>query len=199
MTLTDLPPGELVERIRAGDAEAAAELVRRYEPEIRRSIHHRLHDTRLRRAFDSMDICQSVLGNFFIYASTHALEVDKPDQLLHLLVTMTRNKLRDAVRHERRAKRDSRRQVAGAREMLQAVPGHDATPSRVVGARELLSRVRKYLPADDLYVAEERAAGREWADLAEEMGTTPEALRKRLSRALELVSRKLGGNDAPDA
>jgi hypothetical protein len=48
VTLTDLPPTELVQRIRTGDAAAAAELVRRYEPEIRRAIHFRLRDPRLR-------------------------------------------------------------------------------------------------------------------------------------------------------
>ena len=45
-----------------GDSEAAAgELVAQYESVIRRVIRFRLTDSRLRAAFDSMDVCQSVL------------------------------------------------------------------------------------------------------------------------------------------
>ena len=44
---------ELIRRVRAWDQEAAAELVRRYEPAIRRAARIRLVDSRLRRLFDS--------------------------------------------------------------------------------------------------------------------------------------------------
>src|SRR5262245_18622455 len=53
---------DFIRRIRAGDEQAAVELVRRYEPAIRREVRFRLRNTRLRRLFDSMDVCQSVLG-----------------------------------------------------------------------------------------------------------------------------------------
>ena len=52
-----------------GDAEAAARLVREYEPSIRRFVHIRLADAHLRRrSSNSMDVCQSVLANFFVPA-----------------------------------------------------------------------------------------------------------------------------------
>jgi RNA polymerase sigma-70 factor (ECF subfamily) len=54
---------ELIQRIRAGDGQTAAELVRRYEPTIRRVARVRLLDTRLQRVLDSMDICQSVFAS----------------------------------------------------------------------------------------------------------------------------------------
>ena len=46
----------LIQRVRAGDEQAVQELVRDYEPFIRRSIRIRLRDPRLRRVFDSTDI-----------------------------------------------------------------------------------------------------------------------------------------------
>ena len=52
--------------LRSGDERAAAELVRRYEPYLRQVICLRLTDPCLRRVFDSVDICQSVLGEFFV-------------------------------------------------------------------------------------------------------------------------------------
>ena len=38
---------ELIRRVRAGDPDAAAELVRNYEPAIRRAVRFRLADARL--------------------------------------------------------------------------------------------------------------------------------------------------------
>ena len=55
---------ELMVRVRAGDDAAALEIVRQYEPLIRREVRLRLEDPRLRRALDSMDVCQSVLASF---------------------------------------------------------------------------------------------------------------------------------------
>src|SRR5262245_2798467 len=100
---------ELIRRVRGGDAEAAAEIVRRYEPEVRRAIRLRLTDTGLRRVFDSMDICQSVLGNFFVRAAAGQFELEQPEKLLRLLVEMARNKLHDQVSYHQAARRDQRR------------------------------------------------------------------------------------------
>jgi len=85
----------LIERIRKGDAEAAAQLVKRYEKEILRVIRTHLNDARLRRAFDSMDVCQSMLGNFFERASNGEFDLEDPKKVLALLTRMARNKLLD--------------------------------------------------------------------------------------------------------
>src|SRR4051794_13517688 len=92
---------DLIRRVRAGDDAAAFELVRQYEPEIRRAVRIRLHDGHMQRVLDSMDICQSVLGNFFARVAVGQFELDKPAQLLKLLVTMARNKLIDKARQQR--------------------------------------------------------------------------------------------------
>jgi hypothetical protein len=56
---------ELIRRVRAGEEQASAKLVRRYEPAIR----VRLRGPHLRRLLDSMDAGQSVLLNFFVRAA----------------------------------------------------------------------------------------------------------------------------------
>src|SRR5437764_5832423 len=101
--------GDLMRRLRAGDGTAAAELVRRYEPEIRRAVRVRLTDPRLRRVLDSLDVCQSVLGNFFVRVAAGQLQLDRPENLLRLLVTMARNKVLDHARRQQAARRDQRR------------------------------------------------------------------------------------------
>src|SRR5947207_683217 len=60
------PFRDLMARVRDGDQQAAADLVRALEPELRRAVRVRLSDPRLRRTVDSVDVCQSVLANFFV-------------------------------------------------------------------------------------------------------------------------------------
>ena len=54
--------------VRAGDEEAARELVQRYGPRDPENSRVRLRDHCLRRAMDSMDICRWVFANFFVRA-----------------------------------------------------------------------------------------------------------------------------------
>src|SRR5262245_1727728 len=77
---------DLLRRLRAGDADAARQLVARYEPEIRRTVRIRLTDPRLRRVLDSTDVCQSVLANFFVRVSAGEFDLSQPEQLTALLL-----------------------------------------------------------------------------------------------------------------
>src|SRR6516225_9099452 len=117
----------LMAGVRAGDEGAAAELVRRYEPLIRREVRLRLEDRRLARVFDSMDVCQSVLASFFVRAAAGQYDLNEPGQLVRLLVTMARNKLVSAARQQYRQRRDPRRLVGGA-DGLANVAGVGPTP-----------------------------------------------------------------------
>src|SRR5438477_459861 len=66
-TLSEHPSfEEFIRRIRSGDQQAAVELVRRYESAIRLEVRLHMSDPNLRRCFDSVDICQSFLGSFFV-------------------------------------------------------------------------------------------------------------------------------------
>jgi RNA polymerase sigma factor (sigma-70 family) len=181
----------LLQRIRAGDESAAVELVRRYEPEIRRAVRTRLTDPRLRRLLDSLDICQSVLGNFFVRVAAGQLEVEQPGHLLRLLVTMARNKVLDHARRQQSERRDQRRLDPGTEALdgvIDATPG----PSQIAAGRDLLTEVRRHLTAEERQLADQRALGRDWNTIAAEQGGNAEALRKKLTRALDRVTRQLG-------
>src|SRR5438046_1624402 len=123
---------DLIQRVRAGDQQAAAELVRRYEPAIRRAVRIRIVDRRLQALFDSMDICQSLLGSFFVRVALGEYEVENAEQLLKLLVRMARNKAADAAKKERAAHRDHRRaECLGTRDFARV----DTSPSEEVAGR----------------------------------------------------------------
>jgi RNA polymerase sigma-70 factor (ECF subfamily) len=178
---------DLIRRVRAGDGAAAAELVRTYEPAIRRAARIRLSDSRLQRLFDSMDISQSVFASFFIRAALGQYDIDKPDQLLRLLVTMSRKKLADHARYQAADRRDYRRE--------RPVPAGIASgpdPGQQVATRELLHEFRRRLSPAERRLADLRAAGRNWNQIAAELGASAEALRKQLARAVERIAADLG-------
>ena len=182
---------ELMARVRAGDERAAAELVSRYEPLIRREVRLRLEDRRLARAFDSMDLCQSVLASFFVRAAAGQYDLDQPGQLAALLVKMARNKLASAARQQNRQKRDQRR-VAGDADDLERVAGGGPTPSRVVVGKELLAHFFGRLSDEERQIADLRAQGLAWGDIAGRLGGTAQARRMQLARAVERVAHELG-------
>jgi RNA polymerase sigma-70 factor (ECF subfamily) len=184
---------DFIRRIRLGDERAAEELIRRYEPEIRLEIRTmlRLRDPRLRRVFDSMDICQSVMLSFFVRAAVGDFDLDEPSQLIRLLVGMARNRLADHVRFHQRHRRDVRRTGGDGPEQA-TIPWAGETPSEVVSRRELLAMFRERLSGEERTVAEFRSQGHDWADVARELGGTPDGRRKQLARAVARVGQELG-------
>ena len=194
----------LIARVRAGDEQAAAELVRHYEPAIRRAARVRLVDSRLNRLLDSMDICQSVMASFFVRAALGQYELDTPDQLLKLLATMTRNKLAGQVKGHGAARRDFRR-VAAAPTIAtlrrttwpSGSPGmtqHPAAISRRASCWKKPCAVSLPRRNESWIVAN---AGTSGFGIATELRSSPEAIRKRLARAVDRVALELGLDESP--
>ena len=180
---------ELISRVGDGDAEAAARLVRDFEPVVRRVIRARLRDGRSQPEFDSMDICQSVLAIFFVRVAAGEYDLKEPDDLIKLLLTMTRNKVAEKMRHQHRLRRDSRRTVGGVEEL--ALAGRDPTPSRVIASKELLEQARRRLSEEERQLVELRGLGLSWEEVAESLGGTAGARRNQLARALDRVAQEL--------
>jgi DNA-directed RNA polymerase specialized sigma24 family protein len=181
---------DLVRRVRSGDGGAAEELVRRYEPALRIAVRVRLTDRRLRRVLDSVDVCQSVLASFFVRAASGQFDLDRPEQLLGLLATMARNKVTNLALKERAARRGGGRVRAGLGDADPADPAPSA--SQVVAGEELLRAFRDRLSVEERDLADRRARGDAWADIAEGVGGDPDALRMRLGRAIDRVTGELG-------
>jgi len=181
---------ELMQRVRAGDEAAAAELVRLYEPFIRRAARVRLGDIRLKRLLDASDICQSVLASFFVRAALGQYELDKPQQLVRLLEAMARNKIVD----------QARKQATSALDLEPVSPDAESgapfdtgsAPSERVARQDLLLEFRKRLSEDERQLAEQRTLGREWTEIATALGGSPEAFRKKLARGVDRVAREMG-------
>jgi RNA polymerase sigma factor (sigma-70 family) len=191
---TDDSFAELLQRIRSGDAAAAEELVGRYEPVLRRMVHVRLVSDRLRRLFDSEDICQSVLASFFVRVALGQYDLDQPEDLLKLLAIMARNKVVNKARRMEVAGQGGER-ISLAELSNSVLTAGSAGPSRHAALKDLLNEVRRRLPREENRLLDLREQGVAWADIAEQIGERPDALRKRLNRAVDLVAQELGLDD----
>ncbi len=141
-------------RIRAGDEPAAAELVRLYEPLIRREVRLHIRDRRLNRLFESLDVSQSVLGSFFARTALGEYDLEIPGHLVKLLVVMTRNKVAAAANRHHRQRRDQRR-TNGPEELRDVVdPG--PSPSEEISGRELLESFRAGFTDEERSIADLR-------------------------------------------
>jgi RNA polymerase sigma-70 factor (ECF subfamily) len=179
---------DLLRRVRAGDDQAAVELVRRHEAAVRLEVRRRLRDLRLRRAVDSLDICQSVFATFFLRAAAGQYDLGQPAQLVKLLISIARNKVAYLARKERAQRRDGRRVEPANLDGLEA---GSPSPSQLVAGADLLREFRRRLTAEEERLADLRAQGRSWAEIAAELGGTPQARRMQWTRTVGRVARQL--------
>jgi RNA polymerase sigma factor (sigma-70 family) len=188
---------DLIVRVRAGDQHAAAELVRDYEALVRRAVRIQLRDPRLRSVLDTAEVCQSVMASFFARLALGQYELSQPRQLAALLITMARSKVATRARRADVIRRDRQGQQV-LPHVLNGLTDPAPDPSRVIAARDLLEQFRLRLEADERALSDRRADGRSWAEIATEFGGTPDALRKKLARALDRVACELGLDESVD-
>ncbi len=180
---------DLMLRVRAGEPQAAEELVRQYEPQIRRRIRVQMDGTSARRFLDSADIFQSVAAQFFVKVTAGGFRLEHPAQLAALLMTMARNKLVDKLRREKG------NITEGYEAALDALPSREPDPGRQFALKDLFAKVMQKLKPVERAVADLRfTEGMDWPEINEKLGEErhSDAARKRLHRALDRVLEELG-------
>lgn len=181
---------QLLARIRSGDEGAARLLVERYEFAIRIAIRTRLSDPRLRRQFDSLDVCQSVLASFFLQMASGRYDLHAPAQVYGLLMKMATNKLGVRARNIFRKRRDARRlspQDVDEVDVVSIVP----SPSQTAEDKDLLNHALKMMTPEIRDIAQRRMQGELWPRIAIALGGTPEARRKQFERAMQPIATAL--------
>jgi RNA polymerase sigma-70 factor (ECF subfamily) len=188
---------EFVRRLRAGDEQAAVELVKTYESIVRREVRLHLTDPALYRLVESMDVCQSVLANFFVRVAAGKFDLERPQQLAGLLMTMARNKVASLARKQRAQRRDVGRLARAAVEDIDP-PSSGPSPSRIVASRELLEAFRQRLSDEERQLFDLQAQRLTWAEIAARVGGTPDGRRMQLDRATDRVVGELGLSEDDD-
>lgn len=190
---------DLISKVRARDDKAAAELFQRYEPELKRIVRIRLTSPQLRRVLDSGDICQSVFCNLYLRLASGQFELSSPGELLRLLASMALNRVNDKARHHLAQKRGSGQAQAWLPEHLAQLHSPTGGPEREASFRDLYQQTLSLLDEDERQLAVLRGQGMEWQEIAVERGEQPDALRKRLGRALDRVAKQLDLDELHDA
>jgi DNA-directed RNA polymerase specialized sigma24 family protein len=122
----------LMEKVRAGSEEAAAELFRRYHSHILQVVRRKML-RKLRTKYESHDFTQAVWASFFI-KRVREQTFNHPNELLAFLAAMARNKLVDATRAQFDSqKRDLERERSlDASQARRKLVSHDPQPGETV-------------------------------------------------------------------
>lgn len=166
-------------RIQAGDEEAARELLRRYEAEVRLVVRRQLPRL-LRSRFDSLDFLQSVWGSFFRRVRSGPADFEDSRHLVAFLARAAKNKVIDEYRRAASQKHDVRREEPlwgdGARP--REVAGENDSPSEVAEAHEVYGRLMELMPEERRTILELKAVGLSSRDIGEKLGISERTVQR---------------------
>jgi RNA polymerase sigma-70 factor (ECF subfamily) len=168
----------LLARARRSDADAQAELVRRYESKVR-LVARVLLGTALRPYLDSLDLVQSVHRSLLLGMRESKFAVSSPDQLVALATTMVRRKV---ARQWRRMRRQQRAESCDAPTLLSSLSSHEADPARAAESNDVIRRLWDDLDGPERRMLGLRLDGYSTAEIASDLGLSPVALRVRMTR-----------------
>ncbi len=184
--LTDSTVRDLLKLAEHGDDAAAVELFHQLRDPLKGMVRRQLRQHKHRRTFDSSDICQEVMFDFFRGVARGEFTIRTADDLWKVITFIKRGVTINLIERFHRGCRDVRRTVAlGDGTDLR---GPDPSPGDVLEQSEFVHTVLDSLAPDERRILSARLDGHKWTELAAEDGTTAGALRMRIKRALRRVS-----------
>ena len=180
----------LLQRIRHGNQDAASVLYHRYAYRLRALVQAK-RSPDLASRVDHEDIVQSVFKSFFRGVSRGSYDVPAGEELWHLFLVITLNKVRAKGVFHRAAKRDVRLTVGdddidGSSGGLKS--DHDAYLLLKLAVDEALDR----LPAQHKLVTQLRMEGDDVAEIARKTGRSKRSVERILQECREKLSHLLG-------
>jgi RNA polymerase sigma-70 factor (ECF subfamily) len=185
----------LVARWRAGDEQAAAELVQRYTTRLIALARSRLSGS-VAHQVDPEDIVQSAYRSFFTEARRDSIELEPNGDLWQLLVTITLHKLHNQVKRVTAQKRAAQKEhLFGSEDSLlgiQTVPlAGDPSPVEALALVELLEQVMRSLEPTERRILEMRLQGHTLTEVAAAVQCSERTVRRAMSGIRERLQRWL--------
>ena len=195
-------PSRLIESACGGDTQALEKLLAEHHARLLHAVAAKVPND-LRRVVSAEDILQETFIDAFRYI--HSFKVTGPDAFYRWLATIARNRLLDAVKSHRAAKRGGGRvygQSVGVDaatrllDLIEIASPETNTPSRVAASREAVFAMQVAIAGisdDHRQVLMLRyVEGLDVAATAERMGKTSGAVKMLTQRALESLKLAMG-------
>lgn len=184
---------DLIARAANGDEAAAEKLIVDFSSVIARELRTQRRFYDLKSLVDSEDIAQSVWRCFFYALAQSTATFRDSREVAAYLSKVTQNRIETEFRRQRADKRDVRRTINSVNfEVADQTAAH---PSHKLSMIEFLQSVMLHMTPSERLLAKRRAEGATWEEIALEMQTTPDALRKRHTRAAARIIGELEAED----
>jgi RNA polymerase sigma factor (sigma-70 family) len=185
-SVAELPFEHLLQSVREGSDEAAAELVRRYGPWMRKVVANKLPQE-LRRQFDSSDFTQTAWSSIFANRSEFG-RFHSPHEFLRYAAKLAHNKVAIEARRRLFGKAHDMRQertFSDVRVDIDLEPClQTPTPSQEAMAGERWSGMIANQSPDYRSVLELRREGRTFGEIAEHLSLSESHVRRLYRKAL---------------
>ena len=179
----------LLRRFRQGNQDAADLLYHRYARRLLALVRAKRFPD-LASRLDYEDIVQSVFGSFFRKVSRGTYDAPPGEDLWHLFVVITLNKIRAKGVFHRAAKRDVHRTVGGA-DIDQYLDCPKSSEDTYVLLKLAVEEAMDRLPAQYRRVVQLRMEGHEVAEIAQMIGRGKRSVERILQESRERLSRFL--------
>lgn len=173
----------LLMRVRAGDEQAARQLLEAFEGELRLMVRVRLPNA-LRNQYDSMDFVQAAWASVLVGPGACDAHFEGPRQFLRYLSGVVQNKVWEEYRRRTRTKkyelaREERLYVRkGDHEEVREVVAPGPTPSQELQARDRLGQLLAGRSPAEIEVLELRRQGLTFQEIADRTGWHERTVRR---------------------
>lgn len=181
------PAEVLLDRMRRGDREAAAEFMVRYAPLIRRRFRSLARSAR--PLLDSEDVFSTIARRLDELVLSGSLKAASVQELWALIGRVTVNRAIDQTRAAAREREAAALVAAGVRRAADAAEEAEHAESCVVLSSHCATRL---LPGDRELVRL-RVASRPYSQIARALGMAVPAARKRWERIAAVLRRRIRG------
>ena len=184
----------IVSRAINGDAEAVHQLIRDFASVIARELRTQRRFQSLQSRVDSDDISQSVWRCFFSAVVGGEVVFQQPNDVAAYLGRVARNKIESQFRTHLAKKRDIRKTVSSSQEFDFHV-STDESPSEIISTFDFVQSVLSKMSEEEKRIVQRRAQGATWDELAKELATRGDTMRKRHAKVAARILKELDVDD----
>jgi RNA polymerase sigma-70 factor (ECF subfamily) len=186
----------ILQKLKAGDPEAARQLLGSFEHEIRLIVRARLPRA-LRPHFDSMDFVQAIWKSILTDQPDQLDQLQTPDQFQGYLAGVACNKIRSEYRKRTRTQKYNLKREqplvvrrASGDELVQEIQDPDPTPSQRIQAEDCWNQMLAHCSKRAAEIIRLRRDGLTFEEIARRLGLSDRSVRRVLDSVRQQLERQ---------